>query len=268
MASGAPSTLIFDIHGVLIGRREPAGHRSPGAVVAALRRAGHPLRFLTNSSSVSRWMLVEQLAAAGVHAEAGEIFTAAGTVAHYLRSRAEPCRLFLIGSDGLRAEIEHSCGARVAWAAPEQADTVVISRDPSLDKKLLDRLAQASRPRLIATCRDRHFPNGVEVATGPGSTVRYVEQALGRNAWVIGKPNTYVLTEVMGLSAEQLANTIVIGDSLEQDVALCETIGARAVLVVNDPIPAGTESRGTSARHPHHPIRALDQLFSILEVAA
>lgn len=260
--------LIFDIHGVLLGRREPVGHRTSGDVIRALRKMGYPLRFLTNSSSISHRALVEQLATAGVQAEIDEIYTAAVVVAHYLRTSKTPIKLYVIGSANLRTEIVESCRDNVVCVSPENADTIVISRDPSLNDEVLERLMHASNPRLIATCRDLQFPDGTTMNAGPGPTVKRVETALGREAWVIGKPNTYVLTHVMGLAPEALAGTIVVGDSIEQDVALCKSAGSRSVLVLNEFAAINVENTGNASCRPDHTIEAIDQLFSLLQVAA
>lgn len=273
--------VIFDIHGVLLGRTEPPGHRPAGEIVDGLRRAGYPVRFLTNGSSNPRAALCAQLAQAGIEAEAAEVFTAAHSAAHYLRRRGdagEVRRVWVIGSPALREEIRCGCGRAVEWAAvPEEADTVVVSRDPSLTDDLLARLANVASLDLIATCRDRQFPAGAGLETGPGPTVVRVEQALRRSAHVVGKPNPYVLTQVMGLGAELLPYTVVVGDSPEQDIALARRAGARSVLLAG-PGPGSSPSAGAApARDPapvasdpsheaDHTIRALDQLMSLLEV--
>src|SRR5205809_1360798 len=138
MATNDRPLLVFDIHGVLMGRREPVGHRPPGEVIGALRAAGYPMRFLTNSSSVSRHAFAGQLAAEQVEVMADEIYTAAIVVSHYLLSSRSPSRLYVIGSPVLRDEIATMCGNRVVWVPPEEADTVVVSRDPLLTDEVLE----------------------------------------------------------------------------------------------------------------------------------
>ncbi|ERE04133.1 MULTISPECIES: HAD-IIA family hydrolase [Chromobacteriaceae] len=252
----AYAPLIFDLHGVLLGRREPAGHQPAGEVLRQLRAAGHPLRFLTNSSSVGRQQVAKQLASAGVEVDAGEVYTAAMTVAHYLRRCGRPRKLFVVGSDALRAELDAICGGLLSWAAPEEADTVVASRDPALDEETLRRLARAAQPQLIATCRDLGFPDGDGIHPGPGQTVARVEQALDAQALVLGKPNPYALASVMDLPAP-LSDCVVIGDSPLQDVALARNAGAKAVLVASGgDAPGGPE--------PDWRIDAIDQLLPLL----
>lgn len=173
----------------------------------------------------------------------------------------------MIGSPGLREEIARSCGPAVAWADPEDADTLVVSRDPNLSDDLLARLARTRDLRLIATCRDLAFPSGTALEPGPGQTLARVERVLGRTALVAGKPNPEVLTAVMGIPAAELADTLVVGDSPEQDIALGRQAGARTVLIAPPPgSPPHPDGRagGVAADHVIH---ALDELLELLEVA-
>lgn len=249
------SHLVFDIHGVLLGRTEPAGNLRPGPVLAHLRSAGYQIRFLTNSSSVSRSAMAAALEDAGIEAGADEVFTAATTLAHYLRHCETPKTLCTIGSEQLREELAHAGNGAIRQAGPDEADMIVVSRDPTLDQATLDRLARNSKVRLLATCRDSRFPNGERIDIGPGPTVERVEAALGRKAHVLGKPNPYALSAVMGITPATMRATLVIGDSREQDIALAANAGARSVLLA-----AG----GDTAPGPR-PDRVVQSIDSLLE---
>ena len=240
--------LVFDIHGVLLGRTEPPGHLPAGAVLATLRDLGHRIRFVTNGSSVPRAAMAGALEDAGIAAEPSDVFTTATTVCTYLKANALS-RVFVIGSDVLRKEVEHVaelCG-------PEEAEVVVVSRDPNLDHAALD--AVREDVHLLATCRDARFADGDRLVPGPGPTVERVEQALGMTALVLGKPNPYVLTAVMGLSPRDIAETVVIGDSVDQDVQLARNAGARSLLLTGTTSPDST-SPGS--------IKALDEMLEVL----
>ncbi|MDB5754998.1 MAG: hypothetical protein JWR56_1426 [Massilia sp.] len=261
--------LVFDIHGVLLGRSEPAGHLPPGAVLAGLRAAGYGIRFLTNGSSVSRQKMVALLEQAGIEADSSEVFTAATTVAHYLRHGDTPRRLFVIGSDELRDEITRTAGNAIRWVGPAEADVVVVSRAPALDKGTLGLLGSNGGIRLIATCRDSHFPNGNRIDIGPGPTVQLIENLLGQVAHVLGKPNPYVLTAVMGIAPGEMAATLVVGDSLDQDIALANNAGAGSVLMVASDARSAAPAPGAQAAFPHpdRMMLALDELLDFLQRA-
>lgn len=253
--------LVFDIHGVLLGRTEPAGHLPAAAVMARLRAAGYRIRFLTNASSVTRESIAATLREAGTEAAAADVFTAATTVAHYMRHCDTPRSLFTIGSDALREELLRAGASPIRAAGPADADMVVVSRAPALDRDTLDQLACNRGVRLLATCRDARFPNGERVDIGPGPTVELVESALGRAAHVLGKPNPYALTAVMGIPRGELAATLIIGDSLHQDIALANNAGARSVLLAAPGTAAGNYVTGPC---PSRVLHSLDALLEFL----
>ena len=260
--SGARGMLVFDIHGVLLGRREPAGHRPAGEVLARLRSAGYTMAFVTNGSSVTQEQLAAKLQAAGVQAEPDQIVTAAMVMAERVARLPGPRRLFAIGSDALREQVSRRLQSRAHWVAPEEADTVLVSRDPALCEDTLERLRRARAPLLLATCRDARFPSESCIDIGPGPTVDRVEAALGLPVQVVGKPDPFVLTQVLGIAPAQLRHTVVVGDSPEQDVALARRARARSVLLMapGAKVPTGPETR------PDHAITALDALWSVLEL--
>lgn len=255
--------LVFDIHGVLLGRTEPPGHLPAGAVLDALRGRGHRISFVTNTSSVPRATMANALVDAGIAATPSEVFTAATTVSTYLKTGSPvPLRVFVIGSAELRREITDIAGDAVRWSGPGEADVVVVSRAPDLDEATVQELRGNSAVQLVATCRDARFADGGRLVQGPGPTVERVEQALGKTAHVLGKPNHYVLTDVMGLSRQDIAETLVIGDSIEQDVMLARNAGARWVLLAG---PA-TEAGPPPADDPWclGPVKALDDLLELV----
>jgi arabinose operon protein AraL len=157
----------------------------------------------------------------------------------------------------LRDEIARVCGAAVEWASPEAAELVVVSRDPALSDDTLRRLGGNRGARLLATCRDGEFPQQGQQQEGPGRTVIRVEQAMGRTARVLGKPNPYVLRRVMGLTPAQRAATLVVGDSPDQDVGLGRRAGCPTVLLAD----AASPMRGP---RPDHRIHRLDQLLELI----
>jgi HAD superfamily hydrolase (TIGR01450 family) len=256
--------LVFDIHGVLLGRTEPPGHRPASAVLADLAGRGHRIRFVTNGSSVSRAAVADALAEVGVAATPSDVFTAGTTVGTYLAARPgapTPRRVFVIGSEELRREITRVAGDAVRWSGPAEADVVVVSRAPDLAEATLDELRGNSAVRLVATCRDARFADGDRLVAGPGPTVERVEQALGKTAHVLGKPNHYVLTDVMGLRPRDIAETLVIGDSVDQDVMLARNAGARWALLAGPVTGAAPPADDPLCLGP---ITALDELLELV----
>lgn len=251
--------LVFDIHGVLLGRTEPAGRMAAGPVLDKLRGRGYRIRFVTNTSSTSPEALAKSLVAEGIDATPDEVFTAATTVGTYLGAGTVRRNLFVVGSDQLRTEITRIASDTVRLCGPAEADVVVVTRDPDLTEETLDLLRGNRTAQLIATCRDGRFASGAGLAQGPGPTVERVERALGRTAQILGKPNQYVLRAVMRLTPQDIAETVVIGDSIEQDVMLARSAGARWFLLAEPETAAPPSGTGTGQL-----INALDEMLELL----
>ncbi len=90
--------ILLDLDGVLYRWPEPI----PGAAdaVAALRKAGKRIAFVTNNSSRTPVQAVERLASAGVDAKPEEVVTSAMATATILAERGIGSA-FVIGEEGL-----------------------------------------------------------------------------------------------------------------------------------------------------------------------
>src|SRR5262249_27610958 len=79
------AAILLDVEGVL----HVSGESLPGAreAVAELRRAGHRLRFVTNSTTKSRRMLADELRALGIELDDSELQTTTAAAARALAGR-------------------------------------------------------------------------------------------------------------------------------------------------------------------------------------
>lgn len=250
--------VLFDLHGVLLGHARALPGASAGEVIARLRGRRLRLSFVTNSSSVGAAEIVRMLGQEGIEAREAETISAGRAMALYLREHHPEARLLLIGQPGLRRLIEETGGGASRWAGGD-ADVVVVGRDPSLSPAKLEEAARAGRrgALLLATSDDPHFLIDGELRAGPGQTLRQVEEAMGVRALVVGKPNPFILERGLGLTREQLRETLVVGDSPQNDVRLGRAVGAMTVLFGTS--PDGSEEGPT-------PDWRIDRLEQILEL--
>lgn len=115
----AVSGVLLDIDGVVTVSWQPL----PGSAeaVAAPRRHGLPLRFLTNTTSRTSRSISQALANAGIEA-AADILTAPTATASFLRERYPGARCYLLSSGSVAADLEG-----VALVGENQlADVIVI----------------------------------------------------------------------------------------------------------------------------------------------
>jgi len=231
---GAPA-LLLDLDGTLY----VSGAAVPGApeTVAALRRAGIPFRFVTNTTSRPRAGLVERLQGYGFTAAPEEVLTPVTAAARIARARgctvvapflpapalADLPDLALVGgTSGLPADrtpqavLVGDLGEQWTYALMQEAFTYVL--DGAL---------------LIALSRDRYWRRGGVLALDAGPFVAGLEYATSRDAILAGKPSPeFFRAAVASLPAGSAEGGLaMIGDDLWSDVRGAQEAGYRGWLV-------------------------------------
>lgn len=223
--------ILFDMDGVLYN----AEHPIPGAAeaVAWVRRQRIPYRFVTNTSSRSRLVLVRKLEGFGIATTAGEILTPAVTTAAWLRSQP-PGNVALFVRPAARADFNGLV------CVPEDAETgaryvVIGDLGEAWDYRTLNRafrlLHHNPESRLIALGMTRYWqtPEGLSLDVAP--FVAALEHATGRQAVVLGKPSA----EFFHAAAAQLAlapqAVVMIGDDIHADIGGAQAAGLVGALV-------------------------------------
>ncbi len=217
--------VAFDLDGVLYQANAPL----PGAAraVAAVREAGLQVRFVTNTTSRSRRLILEKLEQLGFRADAGEVFCPArGAVAWLWSQRASAS--FFVPSPAL----EDFEGVP---QDDEQPDAVVIGdlgdgwTFESLNRAF--RLVHERGARLVGLGRTRYWkgPHGLQLDVG--AFLAALEHATGKGALVFGKPEpAFFKTLIEGLS-RPAGSVAMIGDDVVTDVGAAMTVGLVGVLV-------------------------------------
>lgn len=227
--------VLFDLDGVVWRGREPV----PGAAesIALIKRAGIPVRFVSNNSSLDRAGVQQRLLKFGVPAEVEEVFVVTHLLAREIARRENRATVYLIGAAGMRKELE-AHGLRVI-DEPEEidylTDFVVAGSDPDLSMLKLTRAlrclqkgAKFAAPNLDVTypVEDGHVP-------GSGAIAAAVSAMAGRPPDImIAKPKPDLLlkaAESMGLPPAQC---LMVGDSLQSDVPAAKAAGMPSLLVL------------------------------------
>ncbi len=219
------AAFAFDLDGVLYEADTPI----PGAAdaVAAVRAAGLPVRFVTNTTSISRRLIAEKLQRFGIPSPIGELFSPAGAASAWLRREGATAALFVPD-----AALEDFDGVS---RTEERPDVVVIGDlDNAWSFDVLNRafrLVHEGGARLVGLGRTRYWraPSGLQLDVGP--ILAALECATGSTALVFGKPEPSffgALVEHIGAPPDAVA---MIGDDVVSDIGAARQAGLVGILV-------------------------------------
>jgi HAD superfamily hydrolase (TIGR01458 family) len=229
-----PGALLLDLDGTLYTDAGPI----PGAVaaIAALRRRGVPLRFVTNTTRRSRAALVERLRGYGFAVEPQEMFTSVLAGVRVLQERGARLIAPFVAPGTLEDLRAFELAGGTAGGKPTQVPDAVVVGDLG-DRWTPALLNEAFRyvldgAVLVALQKDRYWlgPTGLELDAGP--YVAALEYATGIEAVVCGKPQPgfyRAAWESLGLEAG--ARGAMVGDDLWADVAGAQQAGLEGWLV-------------------------------------
>ena len=253
--------VIFDLDGVVYRGHEPI----PGAreLVDFLHAAGVAVRFATNNSMVARSGYVARLGGMGIAAGADEIVTSTSATIEHLRRHAPQVRTVLaIGADGMEAELR-AAGLDVTMAKSAASgaaggpldrhyDAVVVGLDPHVDYRRLSVAMRAVRDgaRLIATNADARYPTPAGFLPGAGAIVAALATATGVAPEVIGKPAPAMFRAILDAAGSAPAETVVVGDNPDSDVAGAHRAGVAAILVLTGVADADAAATLNGERRP------------------
>ncbi|GIK99775.1 MAG: hydrolase [Alphaproteobacteria bacterium] len=213
--------VIFDLDGVLHVRDAAL----PGAAeaIARLRRAGVPMRFVTNTTRRPRRAILEALDGMGLAVAPEELLTPAAAVCLRLKERRERARLLI-----------HPALAEDFQDVEQGGDAVVLGdagdefRYSALNAAF--RLLIGGAP-LYALAANRYFKDADGLSLDCGAFVAALEYASGAKAELFGKPAPAFFQSALdglGCAAQE---AVMVGDDVEADVNGALALGIRAMLV-------------------------------------
>jgi HAD superfamily hydrolase (TIGR01458 family) len=220
--------ILLDVDGVLHVSGEPI----PGAIdaVRRLRSDGHRIRFVTNSTTMSRRQLGERLRAIGFAIDDDELQTTGGVAARVLAGK----RVLALTMPGLTEDLDGlqligmNADAVLVGGADESEEPGRIYSYLNLNRAFLELLAGAE---LYCLHRNRWWQTTDGPRLDAGALVAGLEYAAGIEAIVLGKPSpAYFAAALEALDADPEL-TWIVGDDLEGDVAGGRAMGLHTVLV-------------------------------------
>ena len=232
--------VLLDLAGVVYQGEQPL----PGAgeAIAGLRTAGLHLRFLTNTTRMTRRALLSRLNSMGIAIAGDELFTPAQAARGWLATKGLSAHLLI------HTALEEDF-ANLPASGPE---AVVIG--DAADGFTYAALNEAFRKLLagaafLALARNRSFKDeDGELSLDTGAFVTALEYATQREAVLLGKPAPDFFHTALASIACAGKEAVMVGDDAEADVAgaLAAGLGA-ALLVRTGKYRPGDESKAKPA---------------------
>jgi phospholysine phosphohistidine inorganic pyrophosphate phosphatase len=250
--------LLVDLDGTVYEGDRPV----PGAseAIAALRDAGVPFLFTTNTSRMSRADVVASLAGMGLETREAEILTAPVAAAAWLRSEGLT-RLHPLLADSTYADF-------AGFELTESEAEAVLVGDLG-EGFTFPRLNAAFRSlrggaRLVAIHRNRYWIPAQGPTLDAGPFVAALEYAADVRATLVGKPSPEFFRAAarrLELPVESLA---VVGDDPESDIRGGRRAGLVTFQVRTGKFDPDRLARAPEEERPHHVVDALGDVPALL----
>jgi HAD superfamily hydrolase (TIGR01458 family) len=216
---------LIDLDGTVI----QADVAIPGAAraIAALRAAGIPFRFTTNTTRHPRSTIVSRLRGQGIEVQVEEVVTPPVAAATWLREHGARRISLLLPAVG-HAEFH---GFELDGSEPEYVVVGDLGAEWTFERLNTAFRALQSGARLVALHRNRYWDPGGGFQLDAGAFVAALEFATGQEAVLVGKPNPNFFRAAAAELGAPIEKVAVVGDDPESDVAGAHAAGCVAVLV-------------------------------------
>ena len=202
------------------------------AIFDRIHKRGWKVLLATNNSTRTPNQYVERLAGYGVSVDSWQVVNSVDVTAHYmLKHYPVGSSVYVIGEEGISTALVEN-GFNID-------DKNVIAVVAGMDRQVTyDKLRQAtllirSGAPFIGTNPDRTFPTPEGLVPGAGSILVALEAATSVKPLIMGKPSPAIYQLALERLGTSPAETLVVGDRLETDIAGAQAIGCRTAVVLS-----------------------------------
>ncbi|MDR7542915.1 MAG: HAD-IIA family hydrolase [Armatimonadota bacterium] len=229
-------------------------------VIEALRARGRAVVFVSNNPLLDRGEYAAKLTRLGIPAAPDDVVNSSAVLVHYLLRVAPGAHLFVIGEDSVKAELR-SAGFTLS-DQPGEIDMVVACFDRTFDYRKLQIAFDAIRAgaRFVATNRDAYCPTPQGGLPDCAAVIAAVEACTGhRVEEVVGKPSPIMGQALLERLGTAPADSLMVGDRLETDVAMGRASGMATALVLTG--ATTPEAAASADPPPDYILERLDQVL-------
>lgn len=250
---------LLDLDGVVYLGPTPVDG-APEALAAA-RREGMRLAFVTNNASRTPEAVAELLRGMHVEADAGEVVTSSQAACHVLADKLPAgAKVLVVGGEGLQREAA-ARGFEVVASADDGPVAVVQGYGADVGWKDLAEATVAVRRGAwwVATNLDATVPSARGPLPGNGTLVGTVRIATGVEPLSTGKPDPAMHRESVERSGAR--TPIVVGDRLDTDIEGASRVGCDSLLVLTGVTTAADLLAAPPRHRPTYVAAGLDGLL-------
>ncbi len=235
----------------------------PGSVaaIAALRRAGKRVGFVTNNARSAGEEFVRRLWSVGIQASLEEVVTVGGALQHVLAERHAGQTAVVIGSPAIHRHVSEA-GLRIVNGSSfvSRAQVVVVAGHDGFDyAELRDAMLALRRgATLLGANRDPSYPMPGGYWPGTGAILAAVEVAGEATAEIVGKPQPGLFATALDRFGP--GRTLMVGDRLDSDLAGAHAAGLDGAIVLSG---ATNETQARAATDPR-PVAIAANLADLL----
>ena len=222
------AAILLDVDGVFHVSREPIA--GGAEAVERLRKDGHRIRFVTNSTTETRAALAEELRGMGIELDDEELQTTPRAAAAALAGR----RVLALTMHAIVGELEgielvgEDAEAVLIGGADETPETNLVFSYMNLARAFHELEGGAE---LYSLHKNRWWQTKHGPALDAGAFVAGLEYATQVEATVLGKPSTAYFEAALQALDGDAGMTWMVGDDIEADIAGAQAHGMRTILV-------------------------------------
>ena len=237
-----------------------SGNLLPGALetVNILKAKNIPFRFLTNTTTKSKKTLHKQLIRLGIKCEEKHIFSAGFAGIRTIIDMGGPsCKLYI--SDDLKEDY------KVFNLNNSSPELIVIGDYKKWDTNLLNQAFNyvMAGANILALHAGKYYKTDKGLKLDAGAFVKAIEYSTGKEAIVVGKPNTLFFQEALHDLKLTQNDVLMIGDDLYNDIYGAQRLKKKGVLVKTGKYSPENTQDSTIA--PDGIIDSIGEIAKILE---
>lgn len=255
----------YDVYGFdLDGTIYVGDQLLPGVVETLdyIRSKGKKIRFITNSSTLSREECKGRLESLGLTVQLEEVVTALYLTALYFKEQHPAALVYVVGDDQVKRELHRQSIATTV--NPMKATHVLVGHDLDFSyEKIQDAMnAIHQGAKLIVINPDPVCPVPDGYIPDTMSFAKAIEVASGRSTdQIIGKPSIYYGKRLLDISEVDSSRILITGDRLETDIMLGKANGFSTCLVLTG--VASKQDIHASVIKPDYAIEKISELFAL-----